>query len=270
MIKQSNRPRAARGKHNQSGQVLLIIVMILTTILAVAFSVSFSSQSDTQTAKLEEESKRALAAAQAMLEASMKNAVGTYTLGDLGLTNLSGFSGSATVMETTGNVFITPLIQKDEQYTFYLSDYPALSTYSSLSIDAYFNSEANCPNGAALELTYINSDSSLTRSLIDPCDRVTKDVGSDLATTTGDTINAVTFNHKTNAPISISNKKLVFIRALFTSTKVGIKEVLGKNLASQGKITTAEARSGGSAVTSTVSLFQSYPQIPSDFFVTSF
>ncbi len=262
MIRPSN-------KHNQSGQVLLIIVMILTTVLAVTFSVSFSSQTDTQTARLEEDSKRALAAAQAILEASIKNNVGTYTLGDLGLNNLSGFTGSATVMETTGNVFITPLIQKDEQYTFYLSDYPALSTYSSLSIDVYLNSEASCSNGAAVELTYINSDNSLARSLIDPCDRVTKNGGSDLATTTGDTINAVVFNHKTNAPISISNKKLVFIRALFTSTKVGIKEVLGNNLASQGKITTAQAQTN-SSVASTVSLFQSYPQIPSDFFVTSF
>jgi hypothetical protein len=262
MIKPSN-------KHSQSGQVLLIIVMILTTILAVTFSISFTSTTDTQTAKLEEESKRALAAAQAILEASIKNSVGTYTLGELGLTNLSGFSGSATVMETTGNVFITPLIQKDEQYTFYLSVYPALSTYSTLSTDVYLNSEANCPNGAAVELTYINSDNSLARSLIDPCDRVSKDSGSDLATTTGDTLNAVVFNHKTNAPISISNKKLVFIRALFTSTKVGIKEVLGNSLTSQGKITTAQAQGSGS-VASTVSLFQSYPQIPSDFFVTSF
>ncbi|MBI3366588.1 hypothetical protein HY041_03100 [Candidatus Roizmanbacteria bacterium] len=262
MIKQSN-------KNNQSGQVLLIIVMILATVLAITFSLSFTSTTDTQTAKLEEESKRALAAAQAILEASIKQNVGTYTLGNLGLNNLSGFSGSATVLETTGNIFITPLIQKDEQYTFYLSAYPGLASYSSLSIDLYLNSEASCPNSAAVELTYINSDSSLTRSLIDPCDRVTKNGGSDLATTTGDTINGVIFNHKTNAPISINNKKLVFIRALFTSTKIGIKEVLGNNLASQGKITTAQAQTSGS-VASTVSLFQSYPQIPSDFFISSF
>ncbi len=257
---------------SQQGQVLLIIIMLMATVLAVTFSVSFTSQTETQTAKLEEDSKRALAAAQAILEASLKQpASGTpYSITALGLTNLSGFTGSSTVLETTGNVFITPLLQKDEQYTFYLSAYPALTSYSSLSIDLYLNSEAACPNGAAIELTYINSDSSLTRSLIDPCDRVTKTAGSYLATTGGDTINGIAFKHKTNTSISISNKKLVFIRALFSSTKIGIKGVPdSSNLPSQGKITTAQAQTNTS-VASTVSLFQSYPQIPSDFFVTSF
>ncbi len=257
------------SKSNQSGQVLLIIVMILATVLAITFSLSFTSQTDTQTAKLEEDSKKALAAAQSILEASVKNDLGTYTLGDLGLNNLSGFSGNATVEETTGSTFVTPLIQKDEQYTFYLSSYPGLSSYSSVSFDLYLNSEASCPNAGAIELTYINSDNSLSRSLIDPCDRVTKDAGSDLATTSGADLNGISFNHKTSAPISISNKKLVFMRALFTSTKVGVKEVFGNNLPSQGKVTTAQAQTSTS-VASTVRLFQSYPQIPSDFFVTSF
>ncbi len=273
-----NHPDKQRFKGKQSGQVLLIIVMLLATVLAVTFSVSFTSQTETQTTKLEEDSKRALAASEAILEASLKQpASGTpYSIAALGLTNLSGFNGSASVSETQGNTFVTPLLQRDEQYTLYLSQYDnAAHTFSSpFSGDLYFymKSESGCP---AVELTYVHTDAnnSLTRDLIDPCDQVS---GSgelpNLQLVPKTNIKGTDFEYKNQNPKPISGDiKVVFMRVLFNATKLGIQRVAGASsvLPPQGKTTTAQAQTNTS-VTSTVSLFQSYPQIPSDFFVTSF
>jgi len=257
MIKRSN---------NESGQVLLIIVMILATVLAVTFSVSFTSQTETQTAKLEENSRKSLAAAQAILEASLKNNVGTYSLGDLNL-NLAGFTGIATVEATVGPVFITPLIQKDEQYSFYLSQYnnPGFSNPFTGNVYIYMKSESGCPS---VELTYIDTSDVLSRDFIDPCNQTSGGLNI-LSTQPGSSLNGVDFGYRITNPKALSGKKLMLMRVLSNSTKLGIQEVNGNNLPAQGKTTTAQAQTGTST-SSTVSLFQSYPQIPSDFFVASF
>lgn len=257
-----------RSSNTQSGQVLLIIVMILATILAVTFSVSFTSQTETQTTKLEEDSKRALAGAEAVLEASLKNNVGTTNT-----LNLGTITGIATVEATTDPEFVTPLIQKDEQYTLYLSQYdPSSNSFSNpFSGDVYFymKSESSCP---ALELTYVHTDNSLTRDLIDPCNQVTGSgelISLQLSPKTN--IKGTDFEYKNSTPKTLADLKFVLMRVLFNSTKLGVQRTSGISLVlpPQGKTTTAQAQSNTS-VTSIVSLFQSYPQIPSDFFVTSF
>lgn len=264
-------------KGKQSGQVLLIVVMILTTILAVTFSLSFTSQTETQTSKLEEESKRSLAAAESLLEASLKKPVGSYNIGTgvngLNLTDLTnqGFSGSATVTTTASlykNIFTTPFLQTDEQYTFYTSDYPGFGNLFNGNIYLYLGSESGCP---AVEITYIHNDNSITRDLVDPCTppQVTKNSGTSLTTVGGSSLNRINFQYQTQSPIALANYKVVIFRALFNPTRLGMKEVNGIALPSQGNVTSAQAQSS-STVTTSVDLFQSYPQIPSDFFVTSF
>lgn len=260
-----------RQSNKQSGQVLLIIVMILATVLAVTFSVSFTSQTETQTTKLEEDSKKALSAAEALLEASLKNGVGVTSLSSL--SGFGGFTGNATVEETTGPDFITPLIQKDEQYTLYLSKYNTTNhTFTSpFSGDLYFylKSEDGCP---AVELTYVHNDSTLTRDLIDPCGQVSgsgKLPNIQLVPKTN--IQGTDFDYKNQNPKPVAGDiKVVFMRVLFNSTKLGVQITSGDpSLPPQGVVTTAQAQTNTS-VSSTIRLFQSFPQIPSDFFVTSF
>lgn len=261
--------------NRQSGQVLLIIIMILATVLALIFSISFSSQTETQTTKLEEEYKKSLAAAEAILEASLKNSVGSTTIlgsGNLNLTNLTsaGFTGSATIAESSGSSFVTPLTQKDDQYTLYLShfDNPGFSSPFSGNIYFYVKTESGCP---VVELTYIDNNNALTRDLIDPCSQIAGATGLTTVSLTppGNTLNGVPFDYKAG-PKAIANMKVVIMRVLFNSTRIGIQEVTGGiNLPSQGRITTAQAQTNTS-VSTTIKLFQSNPQIPSDFFVTSF
>ena len=55
------------------GQILLITVMLLATVMTIVLSVSFKSVTETQITKLEEESQKALAAAEAAIEVALKN-----------------------------------------------------------------------------------------------------------------------------------------------------------------------------------------------------
>ena len=106
----------------KKGQILLITVMLLATIMTALLSVTFQSTTDIQVTKLEEESQKALAAAEAAIEASLKSGT-TSILGEGSLSSLTGFTGSATIETTVSNTFTSPMVAKDSAYTFYLGDY---------------------------------------------------------------------------------------------------------------------------------------------------
>lgn len=250
----------------------------MTTILVTLFSISFNAQTEIKTTKLEEDQKRAFAAAESILETSLKNNIGTYTLGgNLNLPNLNTqFSGSATVAETTGPTYTTPLVQKDDEYTFYFAhfDNPGFSSYFNGAVYIYLASESgsSCPNGPAVEVTYIKNDNSLTHDLIDPCNLIAKNGGTDLSTLSSSGLNGVSFQYVTQSPITIAgNVKLMILHVLSTATKLGIQRVNGDpNLPSQGRLTSVQAQTSDTHTSSSMNLFQSYPQIPASFFITSF
>lgn len=256
----------------QAGQVLLITIMLLATALTVVLAVSFRSTTDTQTAKLEEESQKALAGAEAGIEETLRTGAGLADFS--GLNVPSGFTGSASVDTTAGSKFLTPLLQQDEQYTLYVSDYPGFANPSSASMTFYFGppsgTDCNSRTAPALEITAISgAGNTVARKLIEPCSSG-KTIGTtDITTTTGGSLQNVSFGYTTTALYTPpANTKVVVIRALFTSTIVGVDTGLG-TLKPQGKTITSEARSP-TGVTKRVQLFQSLPQIPADFFVTSF
>ncbi len=263
---------------NQKGQVLLLTVMLLAAALTIVMAASFKSTTETQTTKLEEESQKALAAAEAGVEAALQKNT-TVDIGGLSLG--SGFSGTASTIAASSPSFVTPLLQKDEQYTFYLSTYnpgpPSSLTgsYGSGDLTVDFGQNGNC---ASLEFTLVKKDGSVRRRLAVPsgCTGIN---GSDLSPTTGTytlTYNSVTttFSYQTKltaAGDNLSNYDLLFVRIISPTsgltTPVGFQA--GSNLPVQGSTVSSQANSPG-GVTKKVQLFQSYPQIPADFFVTSF
>jgi hypothetical protein len=267
-----------RNQH-QKGQILLITVMLLAAAVTVVMTIAFNSTTETQITKMEEDSQKALSAAEAALEAAIQKK-GQVLLSELPTFNNTGISGEATIVEMGGNEFVTPLLQRDEQYTFYLVNYnelpnpvipplPAPNPYWSGDLIMYLKSEtpATCP---ALELTFIDSANTVTKGLIDPCNVIPGGATNRITTTTGSAVKGVQFAYKTTATGTmlqgISLKKLVFVRVLNESTRIGFT---GTNLKSQGRVITSEAKTQ-TGVTKKIELFQSYPQIPSDYFVTSF
>ena len=158
-----------KNNGKEQGQVLLIIVMLLATVITVVTTVSFKSTTDTQLTKLEQESQKTLAAAEAGIEkavgTSLNNNTYLYSDNSVNLNNLSGIAldkSQVTVSTQQGTEFSSPTIQNGQEYTFYLSDYDtatgALSNPYTGNITLYYGSEytssAGCSN-IALELTMV-------------------------------------------------------------------------------------------------------------------
>ncbi len=271
-----------KGSSPQSGQILLVIVMLLATALTIVLAVSFRSTTETQVTKLEEDNQRALAAAESAIDKALQSKQGTVLIGNGKDVNLQDFSGSASFDTTTTTSFTTPLLQKDEEYTFYTStpggsppgnpDFTTLTASYPNNLTVCFGSQ-NLP--PALELTVVKGSKAsgydLVRYAVNPVDS-----GGTPVTIIQ---NAPSASSATNCPAEYTSEYtlsvpadgiLVIARVITndsTSTKITFKGPT--NLPPQGKtiVSSATANSGASK---TVQLFQSYPQIPSEFFVTAF
>lgn len=251
----------------KSGQVLLITVMLLATAVTVALSVSFKSTTETQVTKLQEESQKALAAAEAGIEAALKS--GPVSIGGLS-SDLSAFTGTADCVEITNKTnFVSPLIKNGGQYTFYLANKDLSSGWYTGYLYVYFKTETSNP---AVELTFISSANEATRYLLDP-DGVVEGTTGTTTMTTDKEFSGIKFYRVTSNPFyfSANPTKLIIARVLGENTSTRIAISGGSNfLPSQGKNCTSTATNTTTKVTKKVTLFQSHPQIPAEFFVTSF
>ena len=266
-------PKSKIQNPNKSGQVLLIIVMLLATAITIVLAVTFRSTTDTQLTKLEEDNQKSLAAAQAGIEEVLKTNSNLSNFSGLNIP--AGFSGAANISSDTSQSFVTPIVQSDDQYTFYMTNYDPLAksfgtNYFSGSIRLYLQSESNCP---ASEVTLITSAATdnIFKYLIDPCGLVQKDgTGNGIIGTSpggvmpGQNLN---FTYKSDS-LALNNVRLLIVRNLGADSRIGVYSAAA-NLPVQGKTIVSQANSP-SGVSKKIQLFQSYPQIPADFFVTSF
>ncbi len=261
---------------HKKGQVLLITVMLLAAAITVVMTIAFNSTTETQITKLEEESQKALSAAEAGLEAALQKKA-DVRLDELGY-DTSGITGQAEVFLRRTNEYVTPLLQRDEQFIFYLADYDSLvsgppSYWGPQNLTMYVNSEGET-DCSSLELTFVDSADMVRKEIIDPCDIISGS-GDEINFTTGSyplSVDGVPYTFRTKASgtesqlVNITATKLVIVRVLNKPTRIGFT---GTQLMPQGRtiISTAKTTSG---VTKQVMLIQTFPQIPADFFVTSF
>ena len=248
--------------------------------MTVVFSASFVSRNDTQISKLEEENQKTLAAAEAGIEAALKSG----SLQDFsGLKVPAGFTGSATVQSNSTSSFISPLLKKGDQYTFYLSA-PGGSTDNpdfSRLLSPYFNQALTICSGSsdfAMSIALLKFDGStkytLKRFAINPSSDKKIITNGQAANGGGScpTGQTFTYHHQLTALDmgGNDNNLLLFIKLVGTGTvpaRVGISG--GSTLPAQGRTIVSQAKSPTGA-TKIVQLFQSYPQIPAEFFVTIF
>lgn len=254
-------------KHkSQRGQVLLIIVLVSTVLLTVGLSLSQITTQETKIAKLEEESKKAFAAAEAGIEARLRSE-SNINIPSILPPNSGISAGQAIVDQTQKSTFITPLLKKDEQYTFYLSEYNPqekqitgnpFSGNMRINLKEPGNTCAYDQTKLAVELTFINKENfTLVRKLIDPCPIISG------------TIDEINFGSSFKAP----SAHLLILRIIapnvdFPGAKLEIVNENG-NWPLQGKTIISQATTQ-TGVSKKIKLFQSYPQIPAEFFVTSF
>ena len=249
------------------GQILLITVMVLATILTVVLSVSFQSITETQVSKLEEENQKALAAAEAGLEAALKSQTGSATFGSGSLSNITGFTGGASLITTTANNFTTPVLPQDAGYTFYLGDYN-LETYeigASLAqpVEICFQSPSPKP---ALEITLVKT-TGIKKYAVDP--ENPKRINNALPPSS--ICSNSSFNYSYSIPASDIglDAKILFVRTLYQGGRLYFFRS-SDDLPLQGKTISSSAVSQQTSVSKKITLFQSYPQIPAEFFTAAF
>ena len=267
--------------HKQDGQILLIVVMLFALALTIVMSISFKSITESQITKLEEESQKALAAAEAGIEAALKTSdTGVKSFTDLGILSelQPGIqTGSVTIESVQDTEFVTPVLMNDETYTFYLVDYNTETgilsgTSYGGNLNIYYGQNSSDCSQIALELTFIsgNSPYTVTRYLADLGDKVSTVASSGrVGNTRGSakTMEGISFWCEILVITKPSDAKLLLARPINKDTRIGFEG--GIPLKLQGKTITSEAQSTG-GVKKKVLFFQSYPQIHTGFYTTIF
>ena len=124
-----------------------------------------------------------------IIEAALQKASGSVSIGPL-LGGDAGVTGTATITSVQSPTFTTPLLHKDEQYTFYLSEYtpvdpedigsqqqfgPAFSGGFSIDRQQPRGDYCNGNDKFAVEATIIDTTTGeiIARKLIDECSPTT-------------------------------------------------------------------------------------------------
>lgn len=280
--------------NSRSGQSLLVIVLLIAVVFTLIASASYRLTTETQSARIQEDTVKTLAAADSGIEKGIQmlndKLDGKYYFkdvpGGLSLTGIDLSKSYVDISSDTTNVFVSPNVNKDDQYTFYLYEYPNGTSYYNGNLTIYFGDgsagvSCNTPGRLtpALEISVINAANNIYRWVVEPCGsspRIQSDSGTIGASTSGAPFSpggqgnfshSVIFDKITTLPIN--NPKLLIIRPLFASTELGFQRSGGGTFFTQGQNITAEAVST-TGISKVVTLFRSYPQIPADFFVTTF
>lgn len=259
-----------KQKKSQSGQTLLIAILLFTILTTVGLSVVQNSIQQQQIAELEEQSKRAFSAAESGLEAALKRGEGA-SIDDIQLPGIKNISVTYPVEESAQ--YTTPIILGNGQFTFYMSSYnqadntfsdPVLASQEYAFSPSDIDTATMCNSATtafALELTYVNKETnSVYRRLIDPCSLIEGDVDTKWVF---------------NVPASISEEahfvilRIVGADSSFIGSGITITNPSGDTWIAQGKIIVSEAETT-TGVVKRIKLYSTYPQIPTDFFVTSF
>lgn len=279
--------------HNlKSGQALIMLVLIIALLMTIVAATSFRLTTEIQSAKLQAESVRALAAADAGIEVGLRiaNTTGSspapisFTTAAIDIPGIDLDRSQITITDTSPT-FVSPLIPKDEQLTYYLQEYPNYGTNYTGDMTVLFGTELPNECGTALggrsrpaiEISFIHgaSPNEVRREILDPCPDGTfkiGGVGHATVLSVPETVDGITYNYSATFS-ALGGYEVALMRTLFAGTRFVVR---GSNLPpgsdplpAQGKLIRSEARSlsGASKV---VTIFQSLPQLPADFFVTTF
>lgn len=280
----------------KAGQSLLVIVLLIAIVFTLIASASYRLTTETQSAKIQEETVRTLAAADSGIEKGLQQ-LDSLTVGSkysfsspqigIGLSGINSAASSVTVETAAGRYFISPLVEKDSQYTFYLYQYPNGATTYNNELTLSFGPQETVVNGCgpnrsipALEVTRIYNNNTVSRNIIEPCT-----TNPSLQYNTRTNISAQNSNHQVTVngvsqnfgyrvtyfdATQMNNVRLLIVRSLFASTYLGFDTEAGnRSFHIQGKTIISEAVST-TGISKIVTLFRSNPQLPADFFVTTF
>ncbi|PJE58276.1 MAG: hypothetical protein COU81_01610, partial [Candidatus Portnoybacteria bacterium CG10_big_fil_rev_8_21_14_0_10_36_7] len=134
--------------NGKRGQSLLVIVLLISVVFTLVATASYRFTTETQTSKLQEESVRTLAAADSGIERGLqiaasqasysRNFTQAFSGTNATLAGINQAASTINISKTPATSFVTSTIEKDEQYLFFLYDYPNGTNYFRNNFNFYF------------------------------------------------------------------------------------------------------------------------------------
>ncbi|MBI4078679.1 MAG: hypothetical protein HY429_00035 [Candidatus Levybacteria bacterium] len=256
----------------QGGQALLVLVLVLVVSLTVGLSVASRSITNVRISTEEENSQRALSAAEAGIEQVL--ATGEQILSPMNVggqatiekVEISQFSGKQFLLND-GNP-----VRKSEGVDVWFVEHNPDGTpnytnpLTSVNINIFFgvNPNPGACSTAAIETVAVTGPLGLEKSVretFDPCsNRITSNKFNPATATAG---TGVCSGLPYRASLStISNGFFVRVIPHYANTILCVSA--NKQLPSQGRLISSTAKSGGTA--RKITFFQGYPKLPVEFF----
>lgn len=265
---------------DQSGQILLIVILTMIVALTVGLSIASRTVTNLKISKQNEESTRAFQAAEAGIQKALRS--GNSSPLSNALSNSSAFQTN--IKTAGGTSFLlngADPIDQDVGVDIWLSDYPGFSNQigtagNPANITIYWGTsgQTTCSKGNTsairpaieiLTLTGATTSPTLSKKVYEAtgtgCPRITGattgGAGGSVLDTNG---SSVTFNN--SATISVSSGIIMKIVPLFNSSVIAVTSNI--SLPAQGSTIDSTGTSGDT--TRRVVYFQSYPQVPLELF----
>lgn len=285
MLKNKQSPPSSRPaglRRGEGGQVFLIVLMVTVIALTIGLSVASRNIVSLRTVREERDSQRALSAAEAGVERSLRT--GTST----GLITLEGGSGATAVTyEATLNPLSIPIegtellvqggseVRKDEGADVWFvphsdpNDPNSNAVFSSPwsgNITIFWGDALAACNNPALEIAIVSgtvSSPTLTRYVYDPCTSRANDNSFDAASG-GGTVAGKTFSFSTST-LSVTNGFVVRVVPLYYSARNGVG--VGANIAlpRQGTLVESIGEAGGTR--RKINVFRGFASLPVQYFL---
>jgi Tfp pilus assembly protein PilX len=265
---------------NQPGQVLLIVILIMVVVLTIVLSLATRSVTNTRLTSQDQDSKRALSAAEAGIEQALKKGstvgiganIGTNaTIKQITLNTLSGTD----VLVNNGL-----LISRDDGADVWFVDHKADGTpdyttpkgVTTLTVSwgksgEVCSSSANSNTMAAIEVIVVSGpvgSPRATRTVFDPCTSAPArqaSINFDTVVTPGRSVQGIQFAYQ-NTITGMSNALFARIIPLYADTSVGVTANVA--LPNQGTVVDALGSAGNAQ--RRVNTFRGYPKLPTEFF----
>lgn len=264
---------ASFALENQKGQSLLIVVLVMIIALTVGLALISRTLTSVKTSTEEASSQKALGAAEAGIEQSLKSntPINQTSFGSDSKfeTSISPVSGRS-FMVNGGNV-----VQRDDDVDVWMSDYSTESAKLYLNpissnVSVSFGTATNACDNPAIEIDVISGSKTApiqNSYAYDPCvSRRAANRFSAPEAGSGDNFtdpsgNTISFSHKTPT-ISVTNGLFMRIVPIYKSSKIGVSS--SNSLPSQGSIVNSIGTSG--TTKRSIVVFQGFPKIPAEFF----
>ena len=251
------------SRSSERGQVLLVVILAAVISLTVGLAAVSRTITNTKVSTEEENSQKALSAAEAGIEELAGNAA-LLSTGEKQLSNQATFNANATAVSGT-QVLVNggATISRDDGADIWLSTYPTYASQWTGTLSIYWtrNDATTCSNNAAMEIVVISGNQTsptLNRYTVDPCSR-----GNNFTSVTAGShsVLGVNFQYKYTLP-AVTSGFIARVIPLYANTVIAAEG--SPPLPSQGSVIKSTGAAGNTK--RTIQVFKGYPRVPIEFF----